>query len=194
MLLWQGGERGAEEEKVRGEPRTSVGEGENRSKLETLFDACQRFIEPNNVGPEILAIGAHVFVRAVRQKLVVPAIAVVEVGEPHIIDGLREHVVHWPGRRPIPWRRRNQAVVSECVGSETVGEGGDRHVLKGATGWAASFVPHGVLAGDRQVVGEDQSIHRRSLGRVSCDDHVGSRIRETGDVIDGDSVERVLGP
>ena len=159
-----------------------------------LFDVSQRCVEPNNVGSEILAIRAHVLVRAARLKLVVSAIAVIVVDEPDIIDGLREHIVRWPLRRRKCRWRRNQAVVGERKSSETVGDACYRHVLKGAACGAAPRVPHRVLAGCDQVVGEDQSIHWRILGEVPRDDHVAGGIREPGDVIDGDGVERVLGP
>src|SRR4029077_14958953 len=129
-----------------------------------------------------------------RLKLVVPAIAVAVVHEPNIIDGLREHVVGWPGRR---WKRRwsrNQTIVVELKGGETVGDAGDRHVFKGTARWAASRVPHWVLAGDHQVVGEDQSIHPRSWNHIPHNHQVAVSIGESGDVIYGDGVEWVMGP
>src|SRR5207302_2300477 len=128
-------------------------------EAEELFDVRQRCVEPHYVGPEIPAVGGLVPVRAARMKLVVSAIAVVVVHELNIIDGWREHVVGWPGRRRKRRWRRNQAVVVELEGGETACDADDRHVFKAAAGWAASRVPHWVLAGDHQVVGEDQSVH-----------------------------------
>ena len=50
---------------VRGKPRTEIVEDEYPSKLQELFDVRQRFIKPDNVSAEILAIRAQILVRAV---------------------------------------------------------------------------------------------------------------------------------
>jgi len=63
-----------------------------RAEAERLFDVSQRLVEAHNVGPEILAVCALVLVRAVRLKLVVSAISVVEVDELDLIDAGGEHV------------------------------------------------------------------------------------------------------
>lgn len=61
-----------------------------------LFDVCQRGIESNNICAEILAIGSFVLIRTTGEKLVIPAVAIVEISEFNISDGFWKHVLCRP--------------------------------------------------------------------------------------------------
>jgi len=64
--------------------------------LSSLLNVSQHFVQPNNVGSEILAVRALILIRAARLKLVVSAVAIVVVDELYVVGRLREHVIRWP--------------------------------------------------------------------------------------------------
>ena len=61
-----------------------------------LLNISERGVDSNDVGSKIVAVHTLVLIWTARQQLVISAVAVVEVSEADVIDGLREHVLSGP--------------------------------------------------------------------------------------------------
>src|ERR1700722_2354976 len=178
------------QKKARGEPRTCW---ENRPG-EILFDVGQHFIQAHDISSQILAIGALAFVGAAWQQFVVSSIAIVVLHEVNIVRALHEHGDLRPhGWLVVRWSGHERGVV-ESVGSEAGVDTGKRNVGERAAGFRPAFVPDRIFAGYYNVVGEDESVHRRGCTFVAGDNNATLRIRNAGDVVDGDRIDRILRP
>jgi hypothetical protein len=84
------GQHNVQNKKVRGEPRTSV----CRSAL--LVDSRQRGIQTRDVGSQVSAVSACVFIRAVGLECVVATDPIIELDKPSTSGVLREQIAGWP--------------------------------------------------------------------------------------------------
>src|SRR5580692_8956255 len=138
MRLCRVGWAGAEEKGPRLAADLIIKSNLYRNQTRKLLDSLERRVEPNDVGPEIFAVGAHVLVRAARLELVVPSVTVVVLNESDAIHIRHEVVDRWPGRRRIVGWGRNQTVIAECVRAEALADARDRDTRLCTTGIATA--------------------------------------------------------
>ena len=94
-------------------------------------------IQPNDVSPKIIAVGAHILVRAARFKLVVSTIAIVVAHELNISGRLLESCPVATMTLEIV-TESNQTVISKRVRTEAAVEASDRDVRYRTTRIAAA--------------------------------------------------------